>query len=64
MSEFREKIQTLNEQFPGILSDYKKNYDLYYKDTKNQGNLNAYNTSDAQVARCIRDMRDVTVKLQ
>lgn len=63
MSEFREKIQTLNEQFPVILSDYKRNYDLYYKDTKNQTKLNAYNTSDAQVARCIRDMRDITVTL-
>ena len=63
MSEFREKIETLNDQFPVILSDYKRNYDLYYKDTKNQTNLNAYNTSDAQVARCIRDMRDITVTL-
>lgn len=63
MSEFREKTQTLNEQFPVILSDYKRNYDLYYKDTKNQTNLNAYNTSDAQVAKCIRDMRDITVTL-
>lgn len=64
MSEFREKTQTLNDQFPVILSDYKRNYDLYYKDTKNQTKLNAYNTSDAQVAKCIRDMRDITVRLQ
>jgi len=64
MSEFREKIQTLKEQFPVILSDYKSNYDRYSKDNKVQANLNAYNTSNSQVAKCIRDMSDITVTLK
>jgi hypothetical protein len=64
MSEFREKIQTLKEQFPVILSDYKSNYDRYSKDNKVQANLNAYNTSNSQVAKCIRDMTDITVTLK
>lgn len=64
MSEFREKIKTLNDQFPVILSDYKRNYDLYYKDNKDQTKLNAYNTSNSQVAKCIRDMTDITVQLR
>ena len=63
MSVFREKIQTLNDQFPVILSDYKRNYDLYSKDNKDQTKLNAYNTSNSQVAKCIRDMTDITVTL-
>jgi hypothetical protein len=64
MSEFREKIQTLKEQFPVILSDYKINYDRYSKDNKVQANLNAYNTSNSQVAKCIRDITDITVTLK
>jgi hypothetical protein len=64
MSEFREKIKTLNDQFPVILSDYKRNYDLYSNDNKDQTKLNAYNTSNSQVAKCIRDMTDITVQLR
>jgi len=63
MSEFREKIQTLNDQFPLILMDYKINYYLYSKDNKDQTKLNAYNTSNAQVANGIRDMRGITETL-
>jgi len=64
MSEFREKIKTLKSQFPAILSEYKKNYDLYSKDTNNQTKLSVYNTSNSQVAKCIRDMRDITLTLK
>lgn len=64
MSEFIEQIKTLNERFPLILSEYKNNYDLYYKDNKDQTKLNAYNTSDSQVAKCIRDMRNITDTLK
>ena len=64
MSEFIEQIKTLNERFPLILSEYKNNYDLYYKDNKDQTKLNAYNTSDSQVANCIRDMRNITDTLK
>jgi hypothetical protein len=60
MSEFREKIQTLKDQFPVILSEYEKNY---YTGT-DQTKLNVYNTYNSNVAKCIRDMRDITVTLQ
>lgn len=59
MSAFREKIKTLKDQFPVILSEYEKNY---YTGT-DQTKLNVYNTYNSQVAKCIRDMRNVTVKL-
>lgn len=60
MSEFREKIQTLKDQFPVILSEYEKNY---YTGT-DQTKLNVYNTYNSNVAKCIRDMRNITVTLQ
>jgi hypothetical protein len=64
MSEFREKIKTLKSQFPVILSEYKRNYDLYSKDKKDQTKLSVYNTSNSQVAKCIRDMTDITTALK
>ena len=64
MSEIIEKIKTLNEQFPVILSDYKRNYELYYNDNKDQTKINAYNTSISQVVKCIRDMSHITVLLE
>lgn len=64
MSEFREKIKTLKSQFPAILSEYKKNYDLYSKDKNDQTKLSVYNTSNSQVAKCIRDMRGITDTLK
>ena len=60
MSVFREKIKTLKDQFPVILSEYEKNY---YTGT-DQTKLNVYNTYNSQVAKCIRDMRNITDTLK
>lgn len=60
MSAFREKIKTLKDQFPVILSEYEKNY---YTGT-DQTKLNVYNTYNSQVAKCIRDMRNITDTLK
>jgi len=63
-SELREKIITLYNQFPAILSDYKSNYQLYYNDTKDQTKLNSYYNSKSQVGKCIRDMTYITYMLE